>query len=84
MLVYIHGLFLLFQDADDFNLLTRQLNVSSDSFRDTLTLEAILDEFGHDNDTFESFRLNLIHLPDILPQNIVLGATVITIEDVGE
>lgn len=68
----------------DFNLYTTSLNLSRDSFRGDVILEAIRDGFEKEND-FESFQLNLLeqHVPPILPGNVMLGATVITIENVG-
>ena len=67
---------------EDFHLYTTDLNLRSDSFREDVILEAIRDGFEKEDD-IESFQLSLLELPRILPGNVVLGTTVITIENVG-
>ena len=46
-------------------------------------LLAVYEGLDHMDDMFESFRLELSHPLEIVPPNVVLGATVITIQDVG-
>lgn len=46
-------------------------------------LEAVLDDFQDDENAVESFILQLLHNADILPPNVVLGTSVISIMDVG-
>ena len=50
----------------------------------TLILEIVLDDFHSIEDAVESFVLQLLHNADILPPNVVLGTTVISIMNVGE
>ena len=46
-------------------------------------MEALRDDEDRTDEMFESLRLRLIHEPNVLPPNIVLGSTVVTIENVG-
>ena len=67
----------------DFNLYTSELLVTSDSFSRGITIEALRDDEDRTDGMFESFRLRLMHEPNVLPPNVVLRRTVITIENVG-
>ena len=69
--------------SGDFNLHTSEMNLTNNSFSDSITVEALRDDEDRTDEMFESFRLRLIHEPDVLPPNIVLGSTVVTIENVG-
>lgn len=67
---------------DDFDIFTTELVFTNDSLTDKITLEAFRDD-EQGREEFESFLLELIHGANILPDNIVLDETVITIMDVG-
>lgn len=67
---------------EDINLYTTDLNLRSDSLREDVILEAIRDGFKKEND-IESFRLDLVEPTRILPGNVMLGTTVIEIQNVG-
>ena len=67
----------------DFNLYTTELVLTNDSFIYNITLEAFRDDEDKTEDEFESFRLEIGHGAGVLPDNVILGTTVITIMNVG-
>lgn len=73
----------MFLGDEDFNLYTTDLNFRSNSFREDVILEAVRDGFENKENDFESFQLNLLEPRRILPGNVLVGTTVITIENVG-
>ena len=69
--------------SGDFNLYTTELFLTRDSLSSGITIEALRDDEDRRDKMFESFRLRLVHQPNVLPPNIVLGTAVITIENIG-
>ena len=69
--------------SGDFNLYTTELLLTRDSLSNHITIEAVRDDEDRRDRMFESFRLRLVHQPNILPPNIVLGTAIITIENIG-
>ena len=67
----------------DFNLYTTELFLGMDSLSSGITIDALRDDEDRNDGMFESFRLTLVHQPNVLPPNIVLGTAVITIENIG-
>ena len=70
--------------VEDFNLYTSELLLTRDALSSGINVEAVRDDEDKSDGMFESFRLRLRHGPNILPPNVVLGRTVITIENVGK
>ena len=69
--------------SGDFNLFTSEISLTSNSLSSSITVEALRDDEDMTDEMFESFRLVLTHGPNVLPPSIILGSTVVTIENVG-
>ena len=80
---YVHNSIFFPVGSGDFNLYTSEMNLTNSSLSSSITVEALRDDEDETDEMFESFRLRLIHEPNVLPPNIVLGSTVVTIENVG-
>ena len=80
---YIHNCIFFLVGSGDFNLYTSEMNLTRYSFSSSITMDALRDDEDRTDEMFESLRLRLIHEPNVLPPNIVLGSTVVTIENVG-
>ena len=69
---------------EDFDLLTTELTLRRDSPQGAVAIQIPRDGLDNDDAPFESFVLELGDPLGLVPPNIVLKNTKITIENVGE
>lgn len=74
----------MYPARDDFNLLTTEITLRRDFLQGFVAIQVPHDGLDNDDAPFESFSLELGDPLGLVPPNIVLKNTIITIKNVGK
>ena len=76
--------FLFHIGTDDYEIYTTVIELNRDHIIENIFLNIVLDDFQLEEDVTEAFMLQLHSVGDIISSNIAVGATVVSIFNVGK